>query len=419
MLELFVVRGQLAITIFAHASLSAVAWTATILAATSARRPSTHGDATDTSEAWWTRARLCSPWASLTAVLVLAQLVLFWHPLLSIAGPLLLPLAIYLLSDFGRTLLLQRSVTMPDRSRCITTAVVGWIAGASAILGLAWLGHPVGADLTSERVVDGPMIAAFTNTSGWIRVCYVSLGALALGTTLFAVGAARRGRSKVVATTTRALVLVLTLQGLVGAATVRSIGQTEPVKLAAMTALWETQPEAPLELGAWPLDFAETNIEGLRLGGLLSIWIHGDSGAEVEGALNTRMENRPPVLALYGFFQAIVLSSLLAWVSALVAWRRSAGGATPRWWLALTTVPTVVLAWGLGWLLAELGRSPWTIRHLLRVGDATWTPYGMAPTGVLWVLTCIVAVFVAGRRLRRLDPPPTAPALGAPSVENP
>ncbi|HCH65443.1 MAG TPA: hypothetical protein DFR83_21740, partial [Deltaproteobacteria bacterium] len=230
---------------------------------------------------------------------------------------------------------------------------------------------------------------------------------------------ARRARPEALALTTRSLFVVLTLQGLVGAATVRSIGRTEPAKLAAMTALWETQPEAPLELGAWPLDFTEKNRDGFQIKGLVSLWVHGNASAEVQGALQTRIEDRPPVLAVYALFQATMGLSFLAWMSALVAWRRAASGSIPRWWIALTTVPTISLAWMSSWLLAELGRSPWTIRHLLRVGDATWTPYGMAPTGILWFLTIIIVVGVAVRRVLRLDPPPAEPTTGGPAAARP
>lgn len=408
MLELFVVRGQLAVTLFTHATLSAVTWTATILAVAHARRAATQTSPHTLAQDWWARARILSPLATVGALLVTAQLAIFWHPTLTIAGPLLLPLAVSVLCDIVRTILLHQHPTVPSRPRLVATSIIGWLAGTSAVLGLAWLSNPAGADLSTERVVEASSLAAFANATGWLRVLHVTLGALALGTACFAVGAARRSRNEALVFTTRMLVIVLSLQAIVGTISVRSVGKNEPIKLAAMIALWETTAEAPMQIAARPLDFAEQSHEFMAIPGVMSTWVHGDQSPAVEGALETRMENRPPILALHTLFQSKLLLGVLAWVSALVGWVRSNRGDSPRWWLTLTTLPTITLTWTAGWLLAELGRSPWTIRHLLRVGDATWTPYGLAPSGAVWLIGSVALLTVAIKRVRRFEASPSA-----------
>ena len=56
-------------------------------------------------------------------------------------------------------------------------------------------------------------------------------------------------------------------------------------------------------------------------------------------------------------------------------------------------------------LVAELGRQPWAIRDVLRIGDATWLPRGIAPAScvVLGLVSLgLAAVLVRGsRRLGR------------------
>jgi cytochrome d ubiquinol oxidase subunit I len=404
MLELFAVRGQLAVSVFAHATLSAITWSATVLAAAGARRAGASPEHSAAAQDWWDRARALSPATTATGVLVVAQVLVFWSEVFAVAGATLwIPLVVASLADIGRTVLLARHTALPRSALPLGTAASGWLAGAAALLGLAWLAHPHGADIAAERALTASPLAAVASGAGWLRVLHVSLGSLALGTTLFAAGAARRGQSSHAALAARGLLAVLTLQALVGATTVRSVGHHEPVKLAAMVAQWEDRSPAPLEVASWPYDFGEKSEPGVELPSVLSAWIHGTTDAKVEGLLSSPMENRPPVAALYVAFQAKLVLAALAWLAALGTVGVQARGGAGRWSLTLGTTPAIALLWVAGWLVAELGRSPWTIRGALRIGDALWLPYGMAPTAALWVAAVLGICGVAGWRIRRLE----------------
>ena len=345
-----------------------------------------------------------------------AQVLVFWHPTLLVAAPVLGTfLLTHLAADFARTLLLRRHVVLPDPRILRLVVGAGWMTGAAAVLGLSWLAYPAGAVIDAERTnLEVSILAAATSGYGWLRVAQISAGALAVGSAFFMLGAARRREPSSLSLTTLVLVVTLTLHAALSAAHVRAVGQYEPVKLAAMTALWKTRPAAPLELGAWPFDFVEKSKPGIRYKGVLSTWVHGQRQAQVEGLLATPMENRPPVLAMYGLFQSNLALSALAWLTAMVGWRAPKTGTLSRWWPALVVTPLVTLLWLTGWLMSELGRSPWTIRGALRVGDAVWLPYGMAPTALFWVGGSLLAVIMAARQSRRVAPvAPPSPILSA------
>ena len=409
MLELFAVRGQLAITVAIHATLAASTWAASLLAAEGARRSQSQPEWATAAADWWARTRILAPLTTATGLLVAAQVGIFWRNALEVAGgALVLPLVVAVVGSLARAAVVWRSPSVSVAGAGLAVGA-GASSGVSALLGLAWLAHPAGASVAVEGTLQASAISAFVSASGWMRVAHVGLAATALGATFFALGAARRKQSRSLGLATRTALAAVTLQMFVGAATVRSVGQHEPVKLAAMAAQWEDRASAPVQIGAWPFDFGEQTRPGLALDGLLSTWVHGSADATVEGLLATPMEGRPPIAAMHVSIQMKVFLGLFAWLTLLGATLGGARGRHPRWLLALTTTPSLSVVWLVGWFVAEMGRSPWTIRGVLRVGKAAWTPYGMAPTAVIPILAALVLAVVALRRCRGLSISTDAP----------
>jgi len=418
MLELFAVRGQLAVSVLVHVTLAAAAWIATVLAAERAR--TAQGPASIRSQVMqdrWDRVRILVPITAVSGFLIAAQICIFWQSALSVAGAtLIVPLVCAILASIGRAVWVYRTPT-PTMAATRGAALLGTLSGVASLTALAWLSHPAGAEIAHEGSLTASAFAAFTSPHGWMRVASTGLAATTLGATFFAAGAARREHDFGLSTTVRTALLALSLQAVVGLATLRSIAQFEPVKLAAMAAQWDDRPNAPMQVGAWPYDFGEKTNPGKRLPVSLSTLVHGDSSAVVQGLLATPMEDRPPVAALYISIQVKVLTSLLAWLVLLGGTVQVARGKRPRRLLAWVATPLVLFNWTLGWLIAEVGRSPWTIRGALRVGQATWLPYGMTPTALLWCIAAVTLAVVAYRSCRRLDPEPDAPEPSSMATE--
>jgi cytochrome d ubiquinol oxidase subunit I len=168
------------------------------------------------------------------------------------------------------------------------------------------------------------------------------------------------------------------LQPISGDFSARQIAVTQPVKLAALEAHFETSRGAPLTIGGLPdVERRETRW-GIEIPYGLSLLAFHDPHAEVMGLDAVPRENWPNVRNVHLAFQVMVglgtLMALLAVVALLFRLRRRD---FPRWFLralALST-PLGFVALEAGWLVTEWGRQPFSIVGVQRVEDAV-TPVG-------------------------------------------
>lgn len=107
----------------------------------------------------------------------------------------------------------------------------------------------------------------------------------------------------------------------------------------------------------------------------------------------------PPVGIVYWAFRAMVgLGSLLAVIMVLAVWF-AYKGKLPRmkWllWSTLVSIPLVFICGQAGWIVAEVGRQPWTIQGLLPVGVAISDVSVAAVKTTFFVFIAIFALFLA------------------------
>lgn len=201
------------------------------------------------------------------------------------------------------------------------------------------------------------------------------------------------------------------IQPLVGDFAARSVAQRQPVKLAAMEGLFETQRRAPFTLGGIPNETKEETSYGIQLPGLLSFLAFHDFQAEVKGLKEVPKEQRPPVLITHFAFQLMVgIGTLLALLSLsgfLIFWKfpRITQLDWPYRVLAICT-PLGFLALESGWVVTEVGRQPWIIYGLLRTSEAL-TPrpgvqYSLALYAILYGVLAIVVTLLMIRQIREL-----------------
>ena len=82
----------------------------------------------------------------------------------------------------------------------------------------------------------------------------------------------------------------------------------------------------------------------------------------------------PPVGVVFWAFRLMIglgmLMLLVLLLSVWFAWKKKVGG--QRWllWTAIVCIPLVYICGQCGWIVAEVGRQPWTIQGLLPVGVA-------------------------------------------------
>lgn len=251
-----------------------------------------------------------------------------------------------------------------------------WILVANA-----WMQSPVGytirngrAELTDFLAVISQRFAIleFVHTVG---AAYITAGFFVLGISAWHL---LRSRNVVFFRKSFALAAVWTLlfaafEIVQGHMNAEILGTKQPLKLAAMEAQWETQSGAPIHLIQWPDGKNERNaVQALAVPKLLSILAHYDPEAEVKGLKTVPLADRPPVLASFLSFRAMVgLAFLFIALSAWAVLRRRDPERSPLLLkLLVFAIPLPYIANELGWTLSEVGRQPWIVYGVMRTADA-------------------------------------------------
>lgn len=153
-----------------------------------------------------------------------------------------------------------------------------------------------------------------------------------------------------------------------------NVREHQPVKLAAIEAIWATTRGAPLLLFAWPDEAAEMNHYELAIPKVGSLVLTHELEGEVKGLKEVPPEDRPSVPIVFFAFRAMVglgvVMLALSWIGVWLWWRGRL--ADSRWFLRalIAAGPSGFLAVLAGWIVAEVGRQPWVVYGLMRTAHA-------------------------------------------------
>ena len=174
---------------------------------------------------------------------------------------------------------------------------------------------------------------------------------------------------------------------LIGHAQAQHMVQTQPMKMAAAEALWESEDPASfsiLTIG----DLYENEVFSIRLPGVLSLLAYNRLDGEVKGIneLQAMYQEQyadrygedadyvPPLALTYWSFRLMVGAGFLMLFGALYGivlmyYKRVE---KTQWFLKalIWAILLPYLANSTGWLLTELGRQPWIVFGLQRVEEA-------------------------------------------------
>src|SRR5262249_538223 len=143
------------------------------------------------------------------------------------------------------------------------------------------------------------------------------------------------------------------LQPLSGDASAKDVAARQPVKLAAMEALYETQSGAPLLIGGIPDDAARTVSAAIEIPYGLSFLAFGDPHPQVQGLDRVPRELWPPTVICHLAFQVMVgtgsLLALVGLVALFLRWRRPERLYTRRF------LQLIALCTPLGFIAVEAG----------------------------------------------------------------
>lgn len=153
------------------------------------------------------------------------------------------------------------------------------------------------------------------------------------------------------------------------------IARTQPAKLAAMEAVWETQRSVPMNIIQLPDAENERNsIEWLSIPNLVSILSGHSADFEIKGLKDFPKELRPPVLPTFWSFRLMlalgICMTLISLFAVILSGKKDFEKYTTFLTLVLFSIPLPYIAGQLGWIVAEVGRQPWIVYGVLKTSDA-------------------------------------------------
>jgi cytochrome bd ubiquinol oxidase subunit I len=266
----------------------------------------------------------------------------------------------------------------------VAVSLGSWLSGFFIIATDAWMQHPVGYFKSADG---SAQLSSFwqlmLNRWAWWQYAHNMSGAVITGAfAMAAVGAfyllsgrhLEHGRLFVRVGVVAGLISTFLQLFPTGDAQGQLVSKYQPATLAAMEALFEGGPGAPLVIIGQP-NVPERKIDNpLVVPKMLSFLTYRRWEAEVRG-LNafppdTWPDNIP--LLYYSYHIMVGLGSIFITVMVIAAfllWRRRLFESRWMLWVLLLSLPFPYIANTAGWMTAEIGRQPWLVYGLMRTSD--------------------------------------------------
>jgi cytochrome d ubiquinol oxidase subunit I len=285
-----------------------------------------------------------------------------------------------------------------------------WILVANS-----WMQQPVGYALRNARAEMTDFGALLTNPRVWYQFPHVLFASMATAA-FFVLGISayhllrKTGDRELFQRSFRiALLYALigsVLVGLVGHTQTQHVARTQPMKLAAAEALWETEQPAALSLLTIGDLSGTRELWSLRLPRVLSLLTCNNLDCELTGMdeLQAQYEQRfgpggyvPPIPVIYWAFRGMLTPGLLMPLLALIGLYLVLRNRLERqaWFLRLLpwAIPLPYVANTAGWLMAEVGRQPWIVHEQMLTRHAV-SP-GVSSGLVLFSLLAFALIYAA------------------------
>jgi cytochrome d ubiquinol oxidase subunit I len=307
------------------------------------------------------------------------------------------------------------------------------LSGLWIIIANSWMQTPAGFRMEGGRAVLTDFFRAAFNPSTVVRYVHTILGgwltgslvAMAIAAWLLLKGRAADKAARLMKPALALFAVSALLQLGTGHAHSIQVTRTQPEKMAAYEALWQTQEGAPFTVFGIPDEKNERTLLAVRVPKMLSFLVHFDPNGRVLGLNDFPGDERPPVLLPFVGYHLMILFGLVfiglgAWGVWLLA-RKRLGTARGFLRVLILAVPLPYLANDLGWIAAEVGRQPWAVYKVLRTSDAV---SAVVPAGnVLFSLVLFTAIYALigaaglGVILRTVRTGPGAAPAAAPKGE--
>ncbi len=269
-----------------------------------------------------------------------------------------------------------------------------WLSAYFILAANSWMQHPVGYTINhmKNRAELTDIMAVVTNIVALNQFPHtVTASIMFAGAIMVGVAAYHLKRSQHVEQMRTAVRMGLWSVIAGGVGTVlsgdtlgKAMVQTQPMKMAAAEALYNTAKGASFSIFTWGTPDGSSELFSVRIPNLLSWLSTGDFNSTVEGLNQLQSQyvslygpgNYMPVLWItYWAFRWMIglgaLSVLVAVVGLFLTKKKNIDR-VPKWaWTAaIWSAPVPILAISIGWMFTEMGRQPWIVFSLLKTKDA-------------------------------------------------
>ncbi|MBV8215411.1 MAG: cytochrome ubiquinol oxidase subunit I [Verrucomicrobia bacterium] len=275
---------------------------------------------------------------------------------------------------------------------CVATGTL--ISAYWILVANAWMQVPVGYHLANGRAELTDFVAVFLNERVLAQYQHVVTGSLITGG-FFVLGISAwhlmKGTNAVLFSRAVRIALIVTTVSAIAAATTghsqaQYTARTQPMKLAAMEGLWNTEQPASFSLFAVQDEANRTGSRELNLPYLLSVLGYNNLSAKVEGMKDLQAEYEktygegdyiPPVTVVYWSFRIMVglgmLFILVSLIGFILWWRGTLDFARVFHRILIVMMFLPFVANTAGWLVTEIGRQPWVVFGLLKTANGVST----------------------------------------------
>jgi cytochrome d ubiquinol oxidase subunit I len=209
----------------------------------------------------------------------------------------------------------------------------------------------------------------------------------------------------------------------------KMVAHQQPVTLAAMEALFQTDTGAHLVIIGQP-DVENMKLDNpISIPGLLSFLTYKRWNAEVKGLEDFPRETWPDNIALlyYSYHIMVGLGTIFIAVALLSAYKLKRGTlyrSKPMLWVLMLAFPFPYIANTAGWITAEVGRQPWLVYGLMRTAHG-FSPRVSAGNGIftllgfmgMYTVLSMLFLFLVWREIER-GPEPAPVAAPTPVEEH-
>lgn len=169
----------------------------------------------------------------------------------------------------------------------------------------------------------------------------------------------------------------------------------QPVKIAAIEGIWDTEKGAGLRLFGWPDQASEETKYSIEIPKAASLILTHSLDGEIRGLKSWPRADIPPVFPVFWGFRIMVglgLLMLLIGLTSAIQFFRSKLFTTKWlqvWWMLM--MPAGFIALLSGWFVTEIGRQPFVAYGILRTAQAV-SP-AILGAQVAWSLLAFVIIY--------------------------